>query len=231
MSNMYKDKSIQTVTREYITDGRKSDGSPIIQREKLYASHTDYVETNYTDAKTGLQMNLTEKIIKIDEDIIWAANNAKQMTVKLTGEVVGQATCDDNWLVTLNTKPTKKYAQYVEVKGAVIGNAYADSYDNGRVVINTQYDRFIPQTVKLVDDVTGQATVDKNGLVTISTKVHTSTKVPLPLNDLQWSTLSNAEATFSTCFGGTWECLGNVDVLLTSSNTTILIYLYKKVAV
>lgn len=210
------DKSQQIINRVYRCDGNDT-------KENIYPSHTDYIETDY-----GVD-TLSTKLKKIDSDIIDASNNTKQhLAVALKGEITGRAQCSDDWEVVIDTSPTKKYAQKILISGAVTGNAFVDSYENGALNVNTNYDRNIPQTVKLTGNVTGTATVNSNGEINLTTECNLATKIPLSIGSIQWSTNNKAETELAKCFGGKWSCVGNVDIGL--GNSTKIFYAYEKIS-
>lgn len=206
------------ITKVYDIDGQKKE-------MRLYPSHTDYIST--IDG-----VNLTQKLINDKQELKDDLDNfISSLTVSLTGEVTGKAKCSSDGEITIKTSPSKKYAQKINLTGSVTGSATADTFENGIVNIETKYDRYIPQKVTLTGNATGTASVNKDGLISVNVKVNESTKVPLPVGSIQYSLSNSAIAQLQNCFGGTWECIGYVDVAPSdSSESAFNLYLYKKTA-
>lgn len=210
----------QKISRFYDVHGETGNN----KNERLYASHTDYIETPENK-------RLTQKLADDKQELFDKIEEFRSsLKVTLTGEVTGQATCDSGYNINLETSPSKKYAQKVVLTGSVTGEGYADSFENGIVNINTKYDRDIPQKVKLTGDVSGEGTVDKDGLISVNVTVDTSKKVPLPVSSIQFAATDTMASEFSACFGGTWTLVGYVDIQNQSTGGTENYYIYKKTA-
>lgn len=206
------------ITKVYDIEGQKKE-------MRLYPSHTDYIST--IDG-VNLTQKLTDDKQELKDDL---TNFISSLKVSLTGEVTGSAKCSSDGEITIKTSPSKKYAQKINLTGSVTGSATADTYENGIVNVETKYDRYIPQKVKITGNATGSGTVTSDGLITVDVDVNESTKVPLPVGSIQWSTSNDAITNLHDCFGGTWECTGYVDVASTETNaTTFNLYIYTKIA-
>lgn len=198
------------------------------QIERLYKSRTDLIST--PDGE-NLQTKLDEDNERHDEDL---QKFKDEFTIQLTGEVTGKATgVGSKSQIEILTKPSSYNTHKIIIEGAVTGEAEAN--EDKVLTLNLEYDRDIPQKVKLTGDITGEGTVDPDGVITISV---TNKKITFPVNSIQWSTYPLAEADLHNTLGGTWTCMGNIDSYIggnydSSKNaytggTPMTLYVYKK---
>ena len=131
-----------------------------------------------------------------------------------------------------------KRALTVQLEGKVLGKAKCS--DDNVIDIDTKLSEYYTQNIKLEGDATGSGTVDKTNTVTIQVTGLQAAKVPLPIGSIQMHTSNLSASQLSNCFGGTWECIGNIDTYIGGTyneadgsyyNGTLLnMYIYKKTA-
>ena len=129
-----------------------------------------------------------------------------------------------------------KNSMSVKLTGDVTGTATGLGSEM-QIEIPTKMGNAYARKVKLTGDVAGEGEVNTDGVINIKVTGNNN-KAEFPVNGIQWSTSGAADSELAAMFGGTWECMGNIDCyiggsydLLTNSYTggvPMALYIYKK---